>query len=381
MEMAGIGPETEVGEGGEILRNAQGEPTGIFSETAQGLIRQHIPETTRESRRLSLEAAIQESLANGITSFQNAGAGAEDVAVFQEFVEEDKMDIRLWTMLSGGDTTLLQEWYENGPLVGDRLTVRSIKLYADGALGSRGAWLIKPYEDRPQHYGNPIMPLEYIHEVSADGLEHGFQVCVHAIGDRANREVLNQFEKAFETAPETGKKARFRVEHAQHLHPDDIPRFSELGVIASMQGIHMSSDRPWAIDRLGPYRIQTGAYVWAKLLESGARVINGTDAPVEPVSPIASFYASISRKTLNGLPEGGYEAEQAMTRPQALKSYTLDAAYGAFEEKVKGSIEVGKFADFTVLSKDIMQVPESEVLQTEIEMTIVDGEVKYQKGD
>ena len=207
--------------------------------------------------------------------------------------------------------------------------------------------------------------------------KHGFQLCVHAIGDRANHEVLDQFERVFNQNPGGTSDDRFRIEHAQHLNAGDIPRFAELGVIASMQGIHMSSDRPWAIDRLGQERIVEGAYVWQKLMQSGAVVVNGTDAPVEPVSPIASFFASVTRKTLAGQPPGGYEPAQKMTRAQALRSYTLDAAYAGFEENIKGSIEVGKFADFTVFSQDIMTVPEDQILDTKVVYTMIGGKIEY----
>jgi predicted amidohydrolase YtcJ len=218
--------------------------------------------------------------------------------------------------------------------------------------------------------------MEMVTTVSNKGMEHGFQVCSHAIGDRANREILDRYEAAFKKFPDQ-KDHRFRIEHAQHLHPDDIPRFGGLGVIAAMQAIHMSSDRPWAIDRLGEKRIVEGAYVWQKLLQSGAVIINGTDAPVEPVDPLPSFYASISRKTLKGLPENGFEPDQSMTRAQALRSFTIDAAFGEFEEDFKGSIEVGKAADFTVFNKNIMTIPEKEVLDTKVAMTIVAGRVLY----
>jgi predicted amidohydrolase YtcJ len=211
------------------------------------------------------------------------------------------------------------------------------------------------------------------------GLEYGFQVCTHAIGDRANREVLDQYEKAFEQIPDKAENTRFRIEHAQHISAQDIPRFGQLGVIPAMQAIHMSSDRPWAIERLGQDRIEEGAYVWRKLLDSGAIIANGTDAPVEPISPIPSFYASVSRKTLEGKPEGGYEPSQKMTREEALKSYTIFPAYAAFEENIKGSIEPGKLADFTVYSQDLMAVPEDKILDTKIEMTIVGGKILYQQ--
>jgi predicted amidohydrolase YtcJ len=215
--------------------------------------------------------------------------------------------------------------------------------------------------------------------VARRALQRGFQVCSHAIGDRANREVLDRYESAFQAFPEKAIDHRFRVEHAQHLHPDDIARFPRLGVIPAMQAIHMSSDRPWAIERLGEKRIREGAYMWQSLLKSGARIVNGTDAPVEPLNPIPSFYASVTRKTLKGQPEGGFEPEEKMTRQQALRSYTLDAAYGAFEENIKGSIEPGKLADFTIFSQDLMGVDEQQILQTEVSATIIGGRIAYKK--
>ncbi len=218
--------------------------------------------------------------------------------------------------------------------------------------------------------------MEYVYEVYSNGFTNGFQVNTHAIGDRANREVLDQYEAVFDENPDIDH--RWRIEHAQHIDPKDIPRFAEMGVIPSIQAIHLSSDRPWAIYRLGPKRIKEGAYVWRKLMDSGAIVINGTDVPVEPVNPIAYFYASVSRKTLNGTPDGGFEPDQKMTRFEALKSYTINAAYGAFEENIKGSIEVGKYADFTVLSQDIMTVSEDKILKTKIRYTIVNGKIEYQ---
>jgi predicted amidohydrolase YtcJ len=221
--------------------------------------------------------------------------------------------------------------------------------------------------------------MERIGKISERGLENGFQVCVHAIGDRANREVLDQFEGAFKAKSDKAEDHRFRIEHAQHINGEDIPRFAELGVIASMQGIHMASDRPWAIDRLGLDRILDGAYVWQKLLQSGAKIINGTDAPVEPVDPLPCFYASVTRKTLKGEPEGGYEPDQRMSREEALRSYTLDAAYGAFEENMKGSIEVGKYADFTIFDQDIMTVDPGKIMDSQVMMTIVGGEVKFKR--
>jgi predicted amidohydrolase YtcJ len=225
----------------------------------------------------------------------------------------------------------------------------------------------------------PTLSMDTVYKIAVEGLKHGFQICSHAIGDRANREVLDRYAMAFETYPEFSSDHRFRIEHAQHLNPTDIPRFAALGVIPAMQAIHMSSDRPWAIDRLGEQRIREGTYVWQSILATGAKIVNGTDAPVEPVSPIASFYSSITRKTLRGEPEGGYEPEQKMTREQALRSYTIDAAYGAFEEDMKGSLQPGKLADFTIFSSDLMTIPEEEILGVNVSMVFVDGKLAYQK--
>ncbi len=366
---------------GEIIRDDNGEPTGIFNEVAQKVISKHIPSEDDDYRDRSLELAIEECLRNGVTSFQDAGSSRSSIETYRKFLALGKMKIRLYVMLSSRDSKLLYEWYERGPDIGlgnNFLTIRAIKLNADGALGSRGAWLLSDYSDRPGHFGMATQSMDYVYEVTQKGLLTGFQINTHAIGDRANREVLNQYEKVFKEYPAASIDHRFRIEHAQHIDPQDIPRFKKLGVIASVQGIHMSSDRPWAIERLGEKRIQEGAYLWKSLIKSGAVVINGTDAPVEPVSPISSFYASVSRKTLKGKPEGGYESWEKMTRLEALKSYTLAAAYGAFEEDIKGSIEVGKLADFTVLSRDIMTVSEDQILGTKILYTIVNGKIEYQ---
>jgi predicted amidohydrolase YtcJ len=258
------------------------------------------------------------------------------------------------------------------------LNFRSVKLTSDGALGSRGAALLEPYVDDKGNSGFFTTPPQEILETARFCLQNGFQLNVHAIGDRANRMVLDQFEKAFSENPNV-KEPRFRIEHAQILDEQDIPRFAKLGVIASMQGIHATSDLPWAGERLGAARVAEGAYVWQKLLKSGARVINGTDAPVEDVDAIKSFYASVTRQDEQGRPKGGFSPDQKMSREEALRSYTLAAAYGSFAEKDLGSIETGKLADFTVLSKDILKVPDAEILKAEILYTIVDGRVRYKK--
>lgn len=388
MEIAGINPLSREklnaerdGEGGEIIRDAMGNPTGIFNERAMGLIARHIPAPTPATDAEALELALQACAENGITGFHDAGASRSNLELFHRFKEDGRLKVRLYPMIAGGDWRLLQEWFERGPEVDPehRLTIRAIKLSCDGALGSRGAWLLEPYSDRPDFFGMATTPMDTVLSVARRALVHGFQLCCHAIGDRANREVLDRYEMAIEQASKKTADHRFRIEHAQHLHPSDIPRFARLSVIPAMQAIHMSSDRPWAIDRLGEKRIREGAYVWQSLLKSGARIVNGTDAPVEPLNPIPSFYASVSRKTLSGEPPGGFEPEQKMTREQALRSYTLDAAYGAFQEDVLGSIEKGKLADFTIFSKDIMTAPEEDLLATEVVMTIVGGEIIFEK--
>lgn len=366
-------------EGGEIIRDENGNPTGIFVERATSIVSQHIEGGSEESTLKAFELAVKNSQKHGITSFHDAGVDNGTVELYKKMKNEGKMGTRLYVMLRGKDIT--EEWFAKGPMIDtldNLLTVRSIKISCDGALGPRGAWLLEDYSDRPGSRGHETTPMEYVEETAHGAIENGFQLCVHAIGDRANKETLDRFEKAFNANPSKSTDHRFRIEHAQHLHPDDIPRFGQLGVIPAMQAVHMSSDRPWAIERLGEKRIVEGAYMWQSLLKTGAKVINGSDVPVEPIAPLASFYASISRKTLKGTPEGGYEPKEAMTREQALISYTIDAAYGAFEENIKGSIEVGKLADFTIFDKDIMTIPENEVLDTKVVLTILGGNIVFE---
>ncbi len=386
MQIAGVNQlsveklDKDLGEGGEIILDNLGNPTGIFNERAQSLIAQHIPESTEESDSQALELAIAASLRNGITSFHDAGVSRENIALFRKFKAENKLNTRLYVMLTGFDSELIYEWFKRGPEIdsANLLTIRAIKLNCDGALGSRGAWLLEPYTDRPDFSGMATLSMDTVMKISRAGLKYGFQVCSHAIGDRANKEILDRYEIALKENPQV-KDHRFRIEHAQHLQPTDIPRFGQLGVIPAMQAIHLSSDRPWAIERLGEKRIKEGAYMWQSLLKSGAVIVNGTDVPVEPINPIASYFASVTRQTLAGEPAGGYEPEEKMTRVQALRSYTLDAAYGAFEEKIKGSIAPGKLADFTVFTQDLMTVPDEKILATEVAMTILGGKVLYEK--
>ena len=387
MEVSGVNTlsiekyNSEEGEGGEVIRDALGNPTGLFNERAMNLIDQHIPANSRDTDARALDLAIQACHQNGITSFHDAGTGREEIQLYRDFMAEGRLGIRLYVMVTGTDPQLVYEWLNRGPEVDSSglLTIRSIKLNCDGALGSRGAWLLEPYSDRPDFSGMATLSMDTVMKVAREALKSGFQVCSHAIGDRANREILDRYERAFREDPSNADDHRFRIEHAQHINPADIPRFASLGVLPAMQAIHMSSDRPWAIDRLGEKRIKEGAYMWQSLLRSGAKIINGTDSPVEPLDPIPCFYASVTRKTLKGEPEGGYEPGEKMTRIQALRSYTIDAAFGAFEEKIKGSVEPGKLADFTIFSKDLMTIPEDSILQAKVAMTIVGGKVVFQK--
>jgi predicted amidohydrolase YtcJ len=386
METAGISHDTIHESGGEVIKDEHGQPTGILVENAIALASNVLPGPSEKSLSKAVEAATEESLRNGITTFQYAGANREQTEVLLRYLDEGKLRIRLWLMIDGmaSQDAFLQEWYKRGPEIGlgdGFLTVRSIKIYADGAIGSRGAWLLEEYLDRPGHFGHETIPMDEVYQIATDALKYGFQVATHAIGDRANREVLNMYELAFQQNPEEARDARFRIEHAQHLDEDDIPRFGELGVIASMQGNFTPYVRPWAPDRLGMERIREGTYVARKLLDTGAVIVNGSDVPVVGINPIISFYGSVTRQTLDGTPPGGYEPGQKMTRLEALRSYTLDAAFGGFEEDIKGSIEVGKLADFTVFSKDLLQVPDDEILDTVVEYTIVGGKVLYQRSD
>lgn len=377
MELAGITADTPDPSGGEIVRDAAGNAIGAFRETAAGLLSAARRDATPGVPRRRAELAVRELLENGITSFQDAGASFAAVDLYKDMVEDGSLGVRLWVMLRASNTQLAARLADYR-IIGfgdDRLTVRAIKHQIDGALGSHGAWLLEPYADLSDSAGLNTTPIETIEETARLALEHGFQLCVHAIGDRANRETLDLFERAFR-ATLGAQDLRWRIEHAQHLHPDDIPRFAELGVIASMQGKHATSDGSWVPDRLGNRRSEEGAYVWQRLLAAGAVVSNGTDAPVENVSPVASYYATVSRKLDDGLI---FYPDQRLSRLDALRTYTINSAYAAFEEDLKGSLTPGKLADITVLSKNILTVPEEEIPSTEVVYTIVGGRVMYQR--
>ena len=383
MELAGITRNTKSPAGGEILKDAKGEPTGLFRETADGLLdaayaraREGMKPEEREAEiRRQIQLADEEAVAKGVTSFQDAGSSFETIDVFKKVAAEGKLGLRLWVMIRDSNERMAQRLgaYRLVDGYDKHLTVRAIKHTLDGALGSRGAWLLEPYSDLPSSRGLETTPLATVEATARLAMKHDYQLCVHAIGDRANRETLNLFEAAFKAHPEK-KDVRWRVEHAQHLHPADIPRFGRLGVIASMQGIHCTSDAVFVPARLGARRSEEGAYVWQKLMKSGAVIANGTDAPVEDVDPIASFYATVTRRLADG---STFYPDQRMSRPQALRSYTWNAAYAAFEEGAKGSLAVGKLADVTVLSKDILTVPDDEIRNARVDFTIVGGKVLY----
>jgi predicted amidohydrolase YtcJ len=385
MQRAGIHESTPDPEGGKILRDLSGRPSGVLRETAQALVQaayqeaqnQLDPEAREAQARRALELADDACLAYGVTTFQDAGSTFETVDRLTRMYAEDRIDVRLWVMLREANAALAPNLarYRMLGAANDHLTVRAIKVSLDGALGSHGAWLLEPYADQPHSTGHNTTPIDSLDAAAGLAITHGFQLCVHAIGDRGNRETLDAFQRAFTRHPDK-TDLRWRVEHAQHLHPDDIPRFAGLGVIASMQGVHCTSDGPWVPLRIGDQRAAEGAYVWRKLLDSGAIICNGTDAPVEDLNPIPSFYASVTRQ----LPAGDrFYPEQCMTRMEALRSYTLDAAYAGFEEALKGSLTPGKLADVVVLSHDILTVPEDAILETQVVYTIIGGEVVYER--
>jgi predicted amidohydrolase YtcJ len=316
-------------------------------------------------------------LSKGLTSVHDAGVGWGTVELYKKAIDAGTLGVRLNVMLSTGNKQLQEKAAEYRLIgsSGNRLTVRSIKRFVDGALGSHGAWLLEPYEDLTTSTGLNTDPLADLKETARIAIENGFQLCVHAIGDRANREALNVFEEAMKAHPDK-KDVRWRVEHAQHLSAADVPRFGQLAVIASMQTSHCTSDGPWVLKRLGTKRAEEGAYVWRKLLATNAVIANGTDAPVEDVDPIPGFYAAVTRKMKNG---ETFFPDQKMTREEALRAYTLNGAYAAFEESLKGSLATGKLADITVFSKDIMTCPEDEILNAQIAYTIVGGKVLFKK--
>ena len=378
MQRAGVTRDARDPSGGSIERDAQGNPAGVFVDNAQGLVERAIPAATREQTKQAISAAIAEMHRWGLTGVHDAGASPRVLELYEELGREKALNIRLYAMISD-NAAAIDAWFKRGPqngLYDGMLWVRSIKLYQDGALGSRGAALLEPYSDDAKTNGLLVSAPAHILDVATRALQAGFQVNSHAIGDRGNRLVLDSYEAAFKATPTADH--RFRIEHAQILHYDDIPRFAELGVIPSMQASHQTSDMYWAGNRLGETRLR-GAYAWHSLIESGVIVPNGSDFPVEHVNPLISFKASVSRQDARGWPAGGWYPEQRMTRDEALKSMSLWAAYAAFQEKELGSLAAGKWADFVVLDQDIMRVPDAVLLDTRVLSTWVGGRAVYER--
>ena len=392
LRLAGIGPSTASPAGGEIIKDARGRPTGVLVDAAQGLVRaalakdlaKRTPEEAKADIRREIHLATQNALANGVTTFQDMGESFATIDAIKQMVDEGDMPLRLY-ILVGQDAVQPDDV---SVLVAHRmidygdghLTVRGIgEILSDGALGSRSAWMLKPYDDDPTNTGLNVTPMSRIKQLAEIGIAHGFQVSVHAIGDRANRETLDLYQSVFQEHHVKSDTLRWRIEHAQHLNPTDIPRFAQMGVVASMQGIHACSDAPYVIPRLGMQRAKEGAYAWRSLWQTGAVVTNGTDVPVEDISPIASFHCSVTRDVVGT--DSAFFPEQKLTREEALKTYTVNGAYVAFEEHERGSLAPGMDADIAVLSRDIMTVPADSILGTQVLYTIVGGKVVYQATD
>jgi predicted amidohydrolase YtcJ len=388
MKMAEVTKATADPPGGKILRDQNGNPTGLFNERAQSLIADALardratrtPAQVEADLRQVIDLAAQESLAKGLTTVSDAGSPPSTIEVMKKVVDDGKLPLRVWMMIRETPDRLASDLPKHRTVnYGDkRFTVRAIKRAVDGALGSRGAWMLEPYADLPSTSGFNTDSLDDIRQTAELAIKYDYQVAVHAIGDRGNREVLNIYEEAFRRHPEQpGRERRWRIEHAQHLDPADIPRFGRLGVIASMQGLHATSDAPFVLARLGPKRAEQGAYVWQRLMKTGAVIANGTDAPVEDIDPIPTFYASVTRKLKDG---SVFYGGERMTRIEALRSYTINAAYADFDEAIKGSLRPGKLADVTVLSKDIMTVPDDQIPSAQVLYTIVGGRIQYSRN-
>jgi hypothetical protein len=377
MKIAGITRDTPSPAGGEIIKDAGGEPTGLLVDNAEDLITRHIVGDEQSVADLLLKTQ-ELCLSVGLTGVHDAGISPAEVEVYRQLDAEGRLKLRVYAMVSGAYA--VEYFREHGLLIGDRLTVRSAKLFADGAMGSRGAWLLEPYNDRPRdaqgqpYVGLMVMSPDFIRTIAANGLRQGYQVCTHAIGDRANREVLDAYAAALQQNPQ--KDHRFRIEHAQMLSPEDIPRFAELGVIPSMQPTHCTSDMRWVDARIGSRRA-AGAYAWASLLRTGVRIPAGSDFPVESHNPFLGIYAAVTRQNADGKPAGGWRPEERMTRTEAARAFTLDAAYAAFEEQRKGSLTPGKLADFVVIDRDIMTCAPKDILTTRVLQTVIGGETVF----
>ncbi len=385
MEAAGITRDSKDPSGGEIVRDADGNAIGMLREGSADPARQALADyqaerTPEEIDRVShhqVALAAEDALKNGITSFHDTGSSFETLDLLKTMADEGNLPLRLYMAIqeTAQDMEDKLDTYRLVGYGGGYLTIRTIgEKVLDGALGTHGGWLLEPYNDLPRSSGFEVTPVTEIEASAALAIEHDYQMAIQGIGDRAARELFNIYEREFENHPEKAD-LRWRIEHAQVIHPDDLPRFAELGVIPGIQGIFACSDGPWVDERLGDERTRERGYIWRSMIDSGAVVQNGTDPPVEEIDPIASFDCSVTRR----LPDGSiFNADEAMTRMQALESYTINNAHAAFEEDVKGTLTPGKYADITVLSKDILTIPDDEIRDAEVAYTIIGGEVKYE---
>ena len=377
MDAANLTAATKDPAGGHVERATDGTPSGVFVDNAKALVERVLPRPTRDDVKRQVQAAIAEAQRWGLTGAHDAGEGQQVLDIYEELGKEGKLSFRMYAMISD-NAEALDTWFARGPqsaLYGGTLWVRSVKLYIDGAMGSRGAALLEPYSDDIRNTGLLLSPPAHIQDVAVRALRAGFQVNTHAIGDRGNRVVLDAYEAALAAVPTADH--RFRIEHAQILHYADIARFRKLGVIPSMQASHQTSDMYWIGTRLGVTRL-TGAYPWRSLLDAGVVIPNGSDFPVEQVNPLISFHAAFSRQDANNWPPGGWYPEERMTRDEALKSITIWPAYAAFQERDLGSLTPGKYADFVLLDQDIMRVPAEMVLRTRVISTWVGGRAVYE---
>ena len=372
MRAAGVTAATPDPDGGRILRDGAGNPTGVFIDAAQTLIDSKVPAPSPELRKARLLAAAHRIAENGLTEMHDAGADASTIAAIQQLIDEHKFPIRVYLMLTD-DAVLLDSWFAHKPLIdyGGHLTVRAVKMYADGALGSRGASLLAPYTDDASNTGLLLSKPEHMLAVARRARAAGYQANTHAIGDHGVRNVIDAYEQAGATPAD-----RFRIEHLQVVAPSDFPRLAQHGIIASMQPTHATSDMPWAEDRLGPERIK-GAYAWRTVFRSGARLALGSDFPVEDVNPFFGIYSAVTRQNQQGIPAGGWYPDQKLTLPEAIRGFTSDAAYAAFEESSRGTIEPGKLADLTIVEGNLYAAPPSQLFATKVRYTVVGGEVVY----
>jgi len=379
MHAAGVTAATKDPAGGRIERAANGDPTGVFVDNAMALVNKAIPPLSHDDMRAATLAAITEANRYGLVGVHDPGEPREVLDVFEELAKANSFSLRVYAMISD-DSAAIEHYFQRGPqsaLYDGHLWIRSIKLYADGALGSRGAALLDPYADDPKNIGLLKTTPEHLFDVSKRALEHGFQVATHAIGDRGNRVALDAYEKALKAVPTVDH--RFRIEHVQVLDHADVPRFAQLGVIPAMQAVHQTSDMYWAPTRLG-YARTFGAYAWRSLLNTGVIIPNGSDFPVERVNPLFSFHAAVSRQDDNNWPPGGWFPEQRMTREEALESMTIWPAFAGFQEQLTGSLTVGKYADFVILDRDIMTIPETSILGTNVVATYIGGRSVFERS-